>query len=175
MNWYCILGYFLTRNHQILLQISINLACENVNQINSYIWVVTMTNWKFFTRTTWSTWISMGPSTSSWKHLRRPWQEVWPPQTFTHDIILSGIVPSKYSDFSLEYISHNQVMNNLQSCILFLEETQNLSSASGRCSLMLLIFFPTIGHLLSRLFLFCCLIPASKYTSYIMSILSALL
>ena len=58
-----------------------------------------------------------------------------------HDIIMSGIVPSKYLDFSLGYISHSQVMNNLRSCISLLEETQNLSSASERFCLMLLIFF----------------------------------
>ena len=37
MNRYCILTSFLTRNHPKLLQISINLACEVINQINKYI------------------------------------------------------------------------------------------------------------------------------------------
>ena len=92
----------------------------------------TITFRKLLTCTAWMTWISIRPSAASWKHSRRRWLEVCPPQTLTHDVILSGIAPPKYTGFSPEYEPHNQVMNNFWICILLMEERQNLSSSTWK-------------------------------------------
>ena len=106
-----------------------------------------MTFRKLLILTAWLTWIIIWSSASSWKHLREPWLDKCPPwldRCLTYYVILSGIAPPKYTGFSPEYVSHNQVMNTFWSCILLLEEPQNFSSSTGRFCLTLLIFDPQL-------------------------------
>ena len=142
MNRYCILTSLLTRNHPKLLQISINPACEVINQINKYIGIWRSNN--DFPKIIDSH--SMGDVNHHviisffMKTLERAMAGqvsdvlcyiVWYCTTQVYKLF-SGICITQPSD---EYLLKLHFV---------VEEPQNLSSSTGRFCLTLLIFDPQL-------------------------------